>query len=123
MTDRLKQYIQNNKELLNTDTRKLVYGCPGLCKEELVTILTEQNITILPSDITKEDIVQALPLFAKQTGGKLNITDKGVVTYTWADGDFKQKSTLNKLTVAAKKDYLDRKTLFEDPGLLLDYFD
>ena len=125
MTNELKQYIEKNQDLLESNINLLIFNCDGgrLHREELITILSEAGINIPETDVTEKDIINSLRQFAKQVNGKLTVSKNRVVKYTWPDGDLTQFANIDDLIDYAAKSHLTRDILNEDPGIFLDCFD
>lgn len=125
MTNELKQYIEQNQDLLESNINLLIFDCDGggLHREELITILSEAGIDIPETDVTETDIIKSLRQFAKQVDGKLTVSKNRVVKYTWPDGDLTQVAYLDDLIDYAAKSHLTQDILKEDPGIFLDCFD
>ena len=125
MTNELKQYIEKNQDLLESNINLLIFDCDGggLHREELITILSEAGINIPETDVTEKDIINSLRQFAKQVNGKLTVSKNRVVKYTWPDGDLTQFANIDDLIDYAAKSHLTQDILNEDPGIFLDCFD
>ena len=125
MTNELKQYIEKNQDLLESNINLLIFYCDGggLHREELITILSEAGINIPETDVTEKDIINSLRQFAKQVNGKLTVSKNRVVKYTWPDGDLTQFANIDDLIDYAAKSHLTQDILNEDPGIFLDCFD
>lgn len=124
MTNNLKQYIERNQDLLDSNINLLIFNCDGggLYRDELITILSEAGIDIPETDVTEDVIVNSLKHYAKQVGGKLNVSNNRIVKYTCPDGDLEQFADLDDLIDYATKSHLTQDILNEDPGIILDWF-